>query len=113
MKILIVAMAILAALSTTASAELTECKMTSRFAGQVMSGRQSGVQMATVMDIAKEEAEAGNNSQMLQSQELQAVQLIIVDAYESPRFSTENYKARAISEFKNKWYLRCFKAQNK
>ena len=78
-----------------------------------MTNRQSGVQMATVMDIAKAEAEAGNNSQMLQSRVLQTMQLIIVDAYESPRFSTENYKARAISEFKNRWYLRCFKAQNK
>jgi soluble P-type ATPase len=105
MKILIVAMAILAALSTTASAELTECKSHSYLAGEVMNSRQSGQQMAAVIDIVKAEAD---NSRLVQ-----LAQLIVVDAYESPRFSTENYKARAISEFKNKWYLRCFKAQNK
>jgi hypothetical protein len=105
MKILIVAMALLAALSTTASAELTGCKLHSYLAGEIMTSRQSGQQMATLIDIAK--AEADN------SRAVQLAQLIVVDAYESPRFSTENYKARAISEFKNKWYLRCFKAQNK
>jgi hypothetical protein len=105
MKMLSVAMALLAALSTTASAELTECKSHSYLAGEVMTSRQSGQQMATVIDIVK--AEAGN------SRAVQIAQLIVVDAYESPRFSTEKYKARAISEFKNKWYLWCFKAKNK
>jgi len=83
-------LAILMALSTTASAEGEEqasCDQIANVAKSVMSGRQGGVSMGTLVGIAK-----GN-------------------ALKSGRYSTKQVQDRQISEFRDKWFLWCFKSQ--
>jgi len=38
---------------------------------------------------------------------------IVVDAYERSRFSTESYQKKSIENFKNEWFLSCFKELSK
>ncbi len=35
---------------------------------------------------------------------------IIMDAYSQPRFMGKTYKQNAITDFENKWYLKCLEA---
>ena len=37
-------------------------------------------------------------------------QTMAIEAYKQPRFSTDQYQQRAISEFSNEWYLACLTA---
>lgn len=66
------------------------CKSYSELAGSIMSARQEGTEMSKLM----------SNST---SPEL------VVSAYELSRYTTETYKASAISDFANKAYLDCIK----
>jgi len=92
-------LAILMALSTTASAEGEEqasCDQIANVAKSVMSGRQGGVSMGTLVGIAKGNA---------------LIEKMVVEAFESGRYSTKQVQDRQISEFRDKWFLWCFKSQ--
>ena len=92
-------LAILMALSTTALAEGEEqasCDQIANVAKSVMSGRQGGVSMGTLVGIAKGNA---------------LIEKMVVEAFESGRYSTKEIQDRQISEFRDKWFLWCFKSQ--
>lgn len=40
----------------------------------------------------------------------QDIERMVTEAYDSPRFTTEEHKRRAVEEFRDRWYLLCYKA---
>ncbi len=85
-------------LEALAEEERATCKDIGRVAEQIMEARQMGVAMDKVVDIVG-------------SHELMVV--IVMDAYEQPRFSTEDYVTKAVADFKNRWLLNCYKARKR
>lgn len=84
------------------SSDSKNCDVFATLAHNIMDGRQSGLSMKESMDIA----ERSNLPDSLK----EAVKSIVISAYERPRFSTEQMKAREVSEFENRYYLVCAKA---
>ena len=96
MKKLLIALTI-ATLSFAASAEdkQSQCTEISDFAGNIMTLRQLGKPMADTFKIS-------GGSKFVES--------IIIEAYEHPKFSTEEYRKESVSKFKNKYFLMCIKS---
>ena len=86
------------AIPSGAQAFQPTCEQLSSLAGVVMTGRQDGVAMSDYM---------------AESKDFPASQAIVVAAYKVPRYSTDEYKKSAVSDFENEWYLACYKSQNK
>jgi len=63
-----------------------------------MEHRQLGTSMSKIMKLSGSD-EIGRK--------------IVVDAYENPRWSTESSIKKSIENFKNKWFLSCFKGLSK
>ena len=79
-----------------------KAEIISDIAKTIMSARQAGVPMSKLMKLNhNEKASYAEISDILDE--------ITIDAYEVPRFSTEEYKQKAITDFQNKWYLRVVK----
>ena len=92
-------LAILMALSTTAAAEEEQasCEQIAELAKSIMTARQKGgVSMGALVGIAKGNA---------------LIEKMVVEAFESGRYSTKEIQDRQISEFRDKWFLWCFKSQ--
>lgn len=77
------------------------CSTVAYLAGSIMSSRQNGIALD---DILK--AIDGSGSERIRD----VSRGMVLDAYEAPRYSTENAKQREITEFKNKWQLSCIKS---
>lgn len=96
MKALILATT-LAALSFTANAEETkqsQCAEIADFAGNIMTLRQLGKPMADTFKLLGDKEPA---------------RTMIIQAYETPKFSGEKYKKEHIDKFKDDWFLACIK----
>ena len=78
------------------------CRRFARLAGSVMDARQSGADISEMLDHASEYAET--NPRIV---ELNRV--LVLTAFETPRFRTEKNQKRAISEFRNAMHLNCLK----
>jgi hypothetical protein len=89
----------LTVVSTNAFAKNLDCKGTSDLAGVIMESRLVGVTMADMFNINED----GNKT----------IEKMIIQAYESPAYSTEKYQQNAILEFKNKWFMACVKSSKK
>jgi hypothetical protein len=74
----------------------------SEIAGIIMRGRQNGMPMSAVIKLNHTPGKAYSSLAGL-------LDTITEDAYEVPRFSSEEYKKKAIEDFKNKWFLRAYK----
>lgn len=81
------------------SAKSTICKLIEENAALIMGNRQLGVSMAAQYEPIEQ---ADEQSIMLK---------IIEDAYEQPRFSTEEHRTRVITEFRNKYFLLCIQGR--
>ena len=95
MKTLIATLALLMALSTPAQADESYCDQISGLAEAMMSSRQAGVSMAKAMKVT------GDND---------LFKAMMVDAYETARYSVESNQQRKIEDFRDKWYLACYKS---
>lgn len=73
------------------------CELYSQLAETIMTSRQAGVPMANQMKIAKGE----NGSDVM-------VQLII-NAYDKPRYNTEDMQQKSIENYRDDIYLACVK----
>ncbi len=76
------------------------CTSIEFLAKSAMEFRQKGVAMSTVINGFVEEGQP----------EAELYKTIIIEAYDSPRFSTEEYQKSEIIEFSNKWYSACLKS---
>lgn len=88
-------------IAVTAQAEETPqqtCTNASLFAEQVMKARQMGIDASKLMEIA-------DGSILIEE--------YIIDAFDHPKYNTESYRRKAISEFKSRAFLDCMKAFSK
>ena len=92
MKHLIVALAL-----ATPLAHAINCQEVGTLAAKVMEARQVNVSMSNMMKIAQD-----NNNSLMKT--------MVIEAYEKPRFSTEEYQNNAIQDFRSFWELACYKA---
>lgn len=74
------------------------CEKVAELAEMIMSARQEGVPMVSMMKNSGAGEGASDLSRML-----------IVGAYEKPGFSTKENRARAVVDFQNDVYLQCVK----
>ena len=74
------------------------CSTFEELAGLIMEHRPLGTPMSKIMKVSGSD-EIGRK--------------IVVDAYERSRFSTESYQKKSIENFKNEWFLSCFKELSK
>lgn len=73
------------------------CSAASELAETIMRNRQDGVSMAKMMSVEMGELK-------------EAAEILIISAYEKPRFSTEKNKNDAVADFRDSVYLECIKA---
>ncbi|SDY98096.1 hypothetical protein [Nitrosomonas sp. Nm33] len=80
------------------------CEVASAYATAIMESRQAGVAMSRLMELTKEEGPKDDQS---------LIEMIIIDAYDRPRYSTEPMQQRAMEEFRDDTYLKCVKTNKK
>jgi hypothetical protein len=78
------------------------CTKLSDTAELVMSRRHEGVAMSSLMPIFK-----GSNPGAVLGRSM------VVQAYEHSRLNTKSFQATSIEDFKNDWFLDCYKQMNK
>lgn len=78
-----------------AHADPALCKAVHTLSGTIMSGRQRGVDIIDMVDIADGDT---------------VVLRLIRSAYEVPRYSSQDYIDKAVGEFKAKAYISCLEA---
>jgi hypothetical protein len=81
----------------TASAS-TICQTVGKLAYTMMDARQAGLSLTELLAMPSR-TPLGRT--------------ILLDAYESPRFHTEEMQERAKVDFRNKWELACVKSRSK
>jgi len=93
------------ALASPAAAQDTDmidtCSHAAGLAETIMVGRQSGVPVSDALQ---------NVLPLIPDESRGLMQRIILAAYEHPRFSTEKYQQREITEFQNSVFLSCMDA---
>lgn len=89
--------------NVTAKVASDVCKETYDIAEKVMIYRQAGVPMPIQMKFVDE-------LKGLNSETKQTVRDIVQEAYEEPKYSTQDYQDKSVKEFSNSWYLKCYKA---
>lgn len=77
------------------------CANVSKAAGAIMQKRQENVDISKLMATLPEEGQVRK-----------ILKAIIIDAYNSPSYSTEKYKREAVMKFKNAVYIDCFEAMD-
>ncbi len=99
MKTLLITLAICLFLSAPSQAEKSwqeKCATVGIFAEIVMENRQAGVSMAKMMELTDADAVLSHE--------------IIINAYSSPRYSTERVQKREVENYRDRWYLDCVRA---
>lgn len=105
MKTLITAIAISMTLFTTtvqASPKFEFCQQLANLANTAMTKRLEGVSLQAQMTVAK-------NMDLGDEKLENVLMLIITEAYETPAYSTESVKQKAIVMYENEWMLSCIK----
>lgn len=92
----------LTSLSSIAEEQRDPCLWVSNIAERIMKSRQNEVPMAKIMGVVSG-GEAPDEMKKIMKD-------MVIDAYETPAFSTDTNKAKAISQFQNDMYLGCVKA---
>ena len=90
--------------SVQANGDISICMDISRASKSVMESRQNGAPMDAMIEIMqKGDLDADNQRIFLQ---------IIVAAYETPKFSIEENKTEAATEFASDQLVKCIKAMS-
>ena len=96
MKKLILAALFLPTLAIAEDTDFEICQSYSIYAETIMDGRQNGTDMAVLYELVKDD---------------KVMSTIVMSAYDTSRFTTQDYKTKAISDFKNKWFLACIQSK--
>lgn len=101
MKKLLLTIVLIATSFTTQSADTSDkyCRDVNQLAENVMFLRQKGVSVVRQMEII-ESAKPSKDFKRL-------MEIMVEEAYTKPKFASEEYKAEAITEFANNWYIQC------
>lgn len=70
------------------------CEKISEISEAIMESRQRGVSLSNALGTSP----------------LDIVRTIVLDAWESPRYSTESVVQREVDDFRDQWHLVCLKA---
>lgn len=102
MRKLIAGVLAICLLATQANADSREqkysnCTAMASFAKAAMSARQEGVSIIDLLEATESEDELAN----------EFIRVIIEVAYNSPRFSSDYYKQKEITEYETATYLSC------
>lgn len=90
-------LAFLAVLATGAAhAEPAKCEQVAEAAKLIMDARQNGAALQDMLDVA------GDNELLIE---------MSVEAYENPRYSTAEYKRRAVGDYRDQWHVMCLRAK--
>jgi len=102
MQSLILLVIVATALSTSSAFSQSQslCESVEKIARGIMTKRQNGESMSAIMRTAD-----SVESEVLQN----LSRSMIIDAYETPRFHTKEYKNNVIGDFADKYYLACVK----
>lgn len=73
------------------------CTVLAKTSAVIMQARQSGAPMSNLLDIVNGAPESDRK----------ILRLIVMAAYESPGFQSEEYKERAAMDFRNQIHLMC------
>ena len=77
------------------------CESFESLAGTIMSNRQMGVELSKMMNAT---------ATLSASPEVEAFfKRMVIEAYQEPAYGSEEYQAKAISEFKTKVAVECYK----
>lgn len=79
------------------------CEKIARLSGSIMDARQRGVPILDIMHIF----EAGKTKDQVSTNKL--AKSLVMDAYETPKFSTTTNKKEASTEFVNKQMVKCLR----
>ncbi|MDE1992197.1 MAG: hypothetical protein KGI75_06815 [Rhizobiaceae bacterium] len=96
----VIAFSILAGGAGIARADDVFCQQLGELAKRVMHNRQVGVDMSDMMKIANDGKATGP-----------VLRDLVLMAYDSPQYSTDEMQAAAVQEFANKVELNCYKVQ--
>ena len=93
MKKTILALTLIA--SMPATAQVSEfCKSITDISETIMEKRQDGVKMIDMLNLVKDNG---------------VVKDIVLDAYDFPKFSTDENKREMVSDFSDRWLMACIK----
>ena len=73
------------------------CAILGKLARTVMESRQLGVALSKLMTIVKDDSLSTK---------------IVLDAYEQPRYQSEEFQQHATENFGNKWEIMCYQARS-
>ena len=97
MKVLLTAIFILAMAMPVMADDVHEaCTELAKLAEVVMEKRQEGVAMPEMMAVVTDP-------------EHDLIRTMIVNAYEEPRWNSASIRHQTICEFRDSWYLKCYK----
>lgn len=74
------------------------CKLNAEVSAAIMKGRQNGVEMSKMIELI---ADSDNKD---------GAEAIVIMAYDTPRYRTDEMITRSIEDFRNEIYLACAKA---
>lgn len=70
------------------------CEVISRLSEKVMESRQAGVPLSNALGVAKTDLS----------------RMMVLEAWQTPRYSIESLSQREIDDFRDKWHLLCLKS---
>lgn len=74
------------------------CKLNAEVSATIMKGRQNGVEMSKMIELIAD----SNNKE--------GAEAVVIAAYDTPRYRTDEMITRSIEDFRNEIYLACAKA---
>ncbi|MFX5003469.1 hypothetical protein ABTC25_09335 [Acinetobacter baumannii] len=78
------------------------CRDVNKLAENVMLFRQEGVSVVRQMEMIECIKPSRDFKRLME--------MMVEEAYKEPKFGSEEYKAEAITEFANNWYIQCKQA---
>ena len=80
--------------------KMKNCASWGSIAEGVMTARHNGTPMQNLMEKMADTPEVNR-----------ITRAIIIEAYESPRFTSPEYASRSVENFRDRWYLICIKGK--
>ena len=98
-KIKFIVLAIAITSSAVNADQFENCKVITKAAESIMDGRQNGTSAADFYERIEKSVKDEQAKKILM--------ILVKEAYKTPKFSTEEYKLNAVSEFKNECMIAC------
>jgi hypothetical protein len=80
------------------------CKAAASMAGSIMRSRQAGLSMVKSMELVAQTSSGAPDVRKL-------IEHIVMEAYDTPHYSSEAIIDRAINDFRDEQFLKCLKAR--